>query len=154
MEIHTDGGAAPNPGFGGAGIYSKKLNIQRFLSFSSVTNNQMELIATIEGYIDFERNGIKKGKIITDSNYVKKGINEWKGSWKKKNWNGVKNKELWQIIDYFHLNFPEIEIHWVKGHSGDHGNESADELATKGISVKSLETIDQYIMKLQEIYQI
>ena len=48
------------------------------------TNNQMELIAAIETL-----KALKKYTeicIITDSNYVKKGITEWLPSWKKNNW--------------------------------------------------------------------
>jgi ribonuclease HI len=43
----------------------------------------------------------------------------------------VKNVDLWQAIDEL-LNGHEIEWHWVKGHSGDPGNDLADELANRG----------------------
>ena len=44
----------------------------------------------------------------------------------------VKNKELWQQLDQL-MEHHEVQLHWVKGHSGDAGNEMADLLANKGI---------------------
>ena len=58
-------------------------------------------------------------------------------NWKKNNWKTaakkeVKNKELWQQLDQL-MEHHEVQLHWVKGHSGDAGNEMADLLANKGI---------------------
>ena len=44
----------------------------------------------------------------------------------------VKNKELWQKLDQL-IAQHQVQWHWVKGHSGDAGNEAADLLANKGI---------------------
>ncbi|MDC6461216.1 hypothetical protein PQY88_02985 [Gammaproteobacteria bacterium] len=46
--------------------------------------------------------------------------------------NFFKNKELWQKLDEL-INFHQVQWHWVKGHSGDAGNEMADLLANQGI---------------------
>jgi ribonuclease HI len=43
----------------------------------------------------------------------------------------VKNVDLWQQLDEL-LGLHEIHWHWVKGHSGDPGNDLADELANLG----------------------
>ena len=40
----------------------------------------------------------------------------------------LNSKELDELI-----NFHQVQWHWVKGHSGDAGNEIADQLANKGI---------------------
>ena len=65
------------------------------------------------------------------------GITQWINNWKKNNWKtstkkDVKNKELWQELDNL-MDYHEVTLHWVKGHSGDEGNEMADMLANKGI---------------------
>ena len=75
--------------------------------------------------------------IYTDSTYVKNGITEWVVNWKKNGWKNsnkkpVKNKELWQKLDKL-IAQHQVQWRWVKGHSGDAGNEAADLLANKGI---------------------
>ena len=62
---------------------------------------------------------------------------EWIHEWKKKTWKTarkkpVKNKELWQQLD-FETQRHKIRWEWVKGHSGHRENEIADMLANKGI---------------------
>ena len=44
----------------------------------------------------------------------------------------MKNKELWQKLDQL-ISQHQVQWYWVKGHSGDVGNEAADLLANKGI---------------------
>ena len=44
----------------------------------------------------------------------------------------VKNKDLWQQLDSLSQQH-QINWRWVKGHSGDPGNERADQLANMGI---------------------
>ena len=75
--------------------------------------------------------------IITDSQYVKNGINQWIFNWKKNGWKTaakkpVKNIDLWKELDDLVENH-SVDWEWVKGHSGNPGNERADQLANKGI---------------------
>ena len=98
----------------------------------------MELIAAIETLKALKK--FTEICIITDSNYVKKGITEWLPSWKKNNWKtsgnkNVKNVDLWKAIDELNSKH-SIKWNWVKGHSGNPGNEMADELANFAISSK------------------
>ena len=65
------------------------------------------------------------------------GITEWIVNWKKRNWKTaskqpVKNVDLWQRLDAATQGH-DINWHWVKGHSGNAGNEHADSLANKAI---------------------
>jgi ribonuclease HI len=99
------------------------------------TNNRMELTAVIEALRVLK--GPSSLDLMSDSQYVLKGINEWLPNWKKRNWRTaskkpVKNVDLWQQLDSLAQSH-EIKWVWVKGHSGDIGNEKADELANKGI---------------------
>ena len=95
----------------------------------------MELIATIEAL-----KALKKQcevDLYTDSTYVKNGIQQWLGNWKKNNWRTaarkpVKNQDLWEALD-LQTQRHNVSWHWVKGHAGDPGNERADELANLGI---------------------
>ena len=58
-------------------------------------------------------------------------------NWKKRGWKtasktAVKNEDLWRRLDALIVSH-QIEWLWVKGHSGNIGNERADQLANKGI---------------------
>ena len=88
FTAYTDGACSGNPGIGGWGavLLAEKNNeiIKRkeLSGFAKeTTNNQMELIAAIETLKALTKP--TKIIIITDSNYVKKGITEWLPSWKK-----------------------------------------------------------------------
>ena len=139
---YTDGACSGNPGVGGWGavLLAEKNNEiikRKELSGSAkeTTNNQMELIAAIETLKALTKP--TKIIIITDSNYVKKGITEWLPSWKGNNWKTsakkvVKNSDLWIQLDDLQNN-RNVKWNWVKGHAGNLGNERADELARMGI---------------------
>jgi ribonuclease HI len=74
-----------------------------------------------------------------DSEYVRKGITEWIAQWKARGWltaarQPVKNVELWRRLDALVSEAGHrIDWRWVKGHSGDPGNERADALANRGV---------------------
>ncbi|SMG63728.1 ribonuclease H [methanotrophic bacterial endosymbiont of Bathymodiolus sp.] len=58
-------------------------------------------------------------------------------NWKKRGWKTaakkpVKNEDLWRRLDTA-MQKHEINWIWVKGHSGNPGNEKADQLANRGV---------------------
>ncbi len=135
--IYTDGACRGNPGPGGWGVLIKygESNKQLHGGDVSTTNNKMELTAAIMALKEIK----EPCKIIlyTDSKYVLQGIEEWIHNWKKRGWRGankkpVKNIELWKELDELRDEH-NIKWNWVKGHSGDPGNETADMLANRGI---------------------
>ncbi len=135
--IYTDGACRGNPGPGGWGALIKFDNAQKeiFGGQNNATNNQMELSAAIEGLSTLKEPC--NVTLFTDSKYVMDGITQWIQNWKKNNWKTsakkeVKNKALWQQLDQL-MAYHQVQWHWVKGHSGDLGNETADLLANKGI---------------------
>jgi len=78
-----------------------------------------------------------RGHIYTDSQYVRQGVLEWLSQWKRRGWKTadkkpVKNQDLWQELDALTQKH-QLEWHWVKGHSGNVGNERVDELANRAI---------------------
>ena len=135
--IYTDGACRGNPGPGGWGALIKFDIAQKeiFGGQNNTTNNQMELSAAIEGLLTLKEPC--NVELFTDSRYVMDGITQWIQNWKKNNWKTsskkeVKNKELWQKLDQL-MSYHQVKWNWVKGHSGDPGNEVADLLANKGI---------------------
>jgi ribonuclease HI len=135
--MYTDGACRGNPGPGGWGalITFEDSAKEMFGGKLDSTNNQMELSAAIEGLAALKEPC--NVDLFTDSKYVMDGITQWIHNWKKNSWRtaakkDVKNKELWKKLDEL-INFHQEQWHWVKGHSGDAGNEIADQLANKGI---------------------
>lgn len=135
--IYTDGACRGNPGPGGWGVLIKyrEHSKEMYGGDASTTNNKMELTAAIEALKEIK----EPCEIIlyTDSKYVLQGIEEWIHNWKKRGWRGankkpVKNIELWKELDELRDEH-NIKWNWVKGHSGDPGNETADMLANRGI---------------------
>ena len=137
VEIWTDGACKGNPGPGGWGAFLRSGTSERelFGGAPDTTNNRMELMAVIEALAALKRSCAVT--IHTDSQYVKLGITEWLRNWERRGWKTadrkpVKNVDLWQQLDR-QVQRHEVQWRWVKGHSGDPGNERADALANRGV---------------------
>ena len=137
VNIYTDGACRGNPGVGGWGAFIEYENHNKeiFGGEKLTTNNQMELMAAIQGLKALSEKCIVN--LTTDSKYVMDGINSWIKNWKRNNWKNsqkqnVKNKDLWIQLDKLNEQH-DVKWHWVKGHSGHPQNELADQLANKGI---------------------
>ena len=138
ITIYTDGACSGNPGIGGWGVVILINTDQPILlngGEKETTNNRMELTAAIQALKHFEKK--QSIKLITDSRYVKDGIESWIINWKKNGWKTsskkpVKNKDLWIELDKL-IAFHDITWNWVKGHSGEKYNEKADFLARRFI---------------------
>lgn len=138
VEIYTDGACRGNPGPGGWGVLLRYNGTEKTLYGGRLdtTNNQMELLAAIEGL-----NAVTRPceiVLVTDSEYVKNGITLWLENWRKRNWKGsngkqIKNIELWQQLDAAAKRHTGVKWEWVRGHSGHPENERADALANQGI---------------------
>ncbi|CRP88680.1 ribonuclease HI [Pseudomonas aeruginosa] len=132
--IYTDGSALGNPGPGGYGVYAKYKGEEFTLSkgYYKTTNNRQELMSVIAALEEFGPN--IKVDIFTDSQYVIKCATKWMRGWIRNNWMGynsgqpVKNRDLLEVLNEL-LKKNKVKFHWVKGHSGDEGNEKADQLA-------------------------
>ena len=136
VTLYTDGACRGNPGPGGWGVVLQSGQHVKELygGEAETTNNRMEMKAAIEGLKALNR--ACNVALFTDSQYLRKGVLEWMAGWKRNGWKTsarkpVKNQDLWQSLDQ-QLERHNIEWHWVKGHSGNPGNERADALANKG----------------------
>ena len=135
--LFTDGACRGNPGPGGWGVYFEYADAKKNLyGFElETTNNRMEMTAVIEALKVLKRSC--DIDLNTDSKYVLQGITQWMDGWKKNGWKTaarkpVKNVDLWQLLDK-EVSRHNINWQWVKGHSGIHGNEMADQLANQAI---------------------
>ena len=131
-KIYTDGSCIGNPGKGGWAAIILDNNKQKIISGSEpyTTNNRMELIAVIKALKNVKK---KEITLITDSQYVKNGIEVWILKWKKNGWmtaekKPVKNKDLWLMLEKLSEG-KKVKWEWVKGHSSDKLNNKVDEIA-------------------------
>ncbi|MEO0676378.1 MAG: ribonuclease HI [Pseudomonadota bacterium] len=143
LFAYTDGACSGNPGPGGWGVLliareGEAEVKRRELSGGEpeTTNNRMELMAAITALETLERPS--QLTLVTDSSYVKDGINSWIHGWKARGWKTaakkpVKNVELWQRLDEARARH-DVTWEWVKGHAGHPENERADELARAGMA--------------------
>ena len=138
--IYTDGGNSAKNKIGGcSAVVTRDSVILAELSQgydNNPTNNMMELGGVLLG-CEYILNHPELGQevtIVSDSEYVVNGSSRWLNKWKLKNWKtttgDVKNKELWQAIDYL-KSVLNITFKWTKGHSNNTLNNLADELAVK-----------------------
>lgn len=128
IYLFSDGSCLKNPGPGGYGTILRYKNKEKIISGGEeiTTNNRMELLGVIEGLRSLKESCFVH--IVSDSNYVVKGINEWLKNWIKKDFKNVKNIELWQ--EYIKVSTDhKIEANWIKGHSGHEENERCDQIA-------------------------
>ena len=134
VQIFTDGACKGNPGPGGWGAILRYNGVEKEISGGerSTTNNRMELTAVIEAL-----NLLKEPcrvSLYTDSQYIANALNlGWAEKWKKNGWMRNKrepalNPELWDRLLAL-SSIHEIEINWIKGHSGHPENERCDRLA-------------------------
>lgn len=142
--INTDGGCSPNPGDGGAAwtilktVEDKKdVYVERNRFFPATTNNRMEITAVIGALLDVA-DVTAEVVVRTDSKYVVDCISKWtpnwiKNQWKKTNGSPVENAELLYVLYRLVARFSNIRFEHVKGHTGDNGNERADELVKEAI---------------------
>ncbi|MCU1728522.1 ribonuclease HI [Pseudomonas sp. 7P_10.2_Bac1] len=137
VEMFTDGACKGNPGPGGWGALLVYQGVEKELwgGEPNTTNNRMELMAAIRGLEELKRPC--EVLLVTDSQYVMKGITEWMVNWKKRGWKTaskepVKNADLWKLLDE-QVNRHTVKWQWVRGHIGHPGNERADQLANRGV---------------------
>ena len=108
---------------------------ERCAGLWGTTNNRMEMRAALNALRDMEIG--EPLTIVSDSEYVIKGLSIWHPSWIKRGWltadgKPVRNRDLWdELIALAGLH--ALTLKHVKGHSGDWGNERVDMLCTETI---------------------
>ena len=134
VVIYTDGACLGNPGPGGYGVVLLFGDKRKELSggYRLTTNNRMEMKAVIEGLKALNRRC--KVTVFSDSQYVVDAVMKgWAARWRDNDWKRNKkdkaiNPDLWdELLDLCEKH--DLEMKWVRGHSGVKENERADRLS-------------------------
>jgi ribonuclease HI len=135
VQLITDGACKGNPGRGGWACILRFGEVKREVFGCSpyTTNNRMELAAAIEGLKRLKETCTVE--VVTDSEYVLKGITQWIEGWKKRGWmtaakKPVNNQDLWIMLDGL-ANQHKTQWNWTKGHASHEDNNRCDELASR-----------------------
>lgn len=136
--LYTDGACSGNPGPGGwayilhhpaSGKTMKASGAER-----ETTNNRMELLSVISGLEALKRTCVVK--VVTDSQYVARGLTEWLPGWKANGWKRREgkqlkpliNEDLWRRLDEL-AGKHQLRVEHVRGHAGHAENEECDRMA-------------------------
>ena len=141
--VHLDesclgnGKPGDNPG-GAAGLVEIRAaqGIERrdfFIHSAATTNNRMALSSAIAALQLLGQKGNRlRLLIVSDSEYLVKGIREWVPGWQSRGWTrkggAIENLELWKVLTQS-LTKHEAQFTWVRGHAGHPKNEYANDLA-------------------------
>ena len=133
-DVYTDGACLGNPGPGGwawavvpGGAYASGPE-------ALTTNQRMEVTAVLEALRALD------GPLCvrSDSTYVVNCFRDrWWEGWLARGWltaakKPVANRDLWEpLVEAWRSRSHEVEFRWVKGHSGDAGNDLVDRLAVE-----------------------
>lgn len=189
VKIFSDGSSYNNgkkdpnkPMYGAYASIITDSNDKPLLKFSDwyedVTNNQMELFGFIKAATEFFKrykgNSKYEIQVYSDSQYLVNGVNKYLNNWKRNNWKNsskqeVKNREMWEMINYIVENGkPDVNFKfiWCKGHNGksitkeedsiSYFNEKCDSIATKTLSEgindeKMICPVDEFKNLLQDM---
>jgi ribonuclease HI len=94
-------------------------------------------------------------RVLSDSTYVVKGMNEWRHTWKRTGrWlldasehsKGIANRGWWHWLDRLEAEAEaggmRVVFEWVKGHAENEGNNAADRLATAAAAAAAIDSKD------------
>ena len=145
--VYTDGACVNNPGGpGGWGVcifYPDGTIYELGGHEARTTNNRMELQGVLAALQAIEPGAV--ATVYSDSRYVIDGLTKWLAGWKRKGWvtasrAPVKNRDLWMQLDA--ENPGRVKWRHVRGHSGDPGNDRADEIASGFAAGRPPELVD------------
>ena len=143
-RVYCDGACAPsNPGPAGWGAVviepGPGAETDHYGFIGHGTNQIAELTAAIEGLSRVP--AAAAVELVSDSQYVLKGLSEWRSGWERRGFRNSKNEPvanlaLWQRL-FATADARSVRVRWVRGHNGDRCNEKADALANRALALRA-----------------
>ncbi|XP_056420080.1 ribonuclease H1-like isoform X6 [Hyla sarda] len=140
-NVFTDGCCVRNGksgAKGGVGVYwgpGNPLNVSERLE-GRPTNQRAEIEAARRAVEQARENNYGSVTIHTDSKYTIKGMTEWMPKWKENGFKTYSGGDVVHKAEFQNLDSlcQGLDVTWrhVPGHSGNPGNEMADQLARSG----------------------
>lgn len=142
IELYSDGGYISNKNIGGWGVVALQDNKPILTECGSCKNTsslEMELHAAVTA-LELVKTKIKSLKNIvlhTDSRILIEGLEGKIARYRQQNWihqsgRPVESRDLWERLEFLTQDL-NATVKWIKGHSGNLGNQMADELARKAM---------------------
>ncbi len=128
----TPGGAGGLIEFRGRDVIERR---DIYLHHPDTTNNRMAIQGAITTLEVLARKGNRfRTLIISDSQYLVKGMREWVPAWRSRGWRRksgpIENLALWQeLVDAAAKH--DVQWTWVRGHEGHVKNEFANDMAVR-----------------------
>ena len=153
MKIYVDGSAKPNPGKGGYAVIVMDDNDKVLDCYAhyeeETTNNRMELKSILYALLVYGKNTreIRFGDtfpiVYSDSAYSIQTYTDWMFRWERNGWRKADGQipENLDLIQAYHELYDfgyRIDLRKIKGHAGHLGNELADKLATKEMTIEEV----------------
>lgn len=148
LTVYTDGSGTTG-GPAGIGFVAFQedgsIYIEDSLPLNNATNQQAEILAAAWALHSLPPSEIT---IVSDSEYLVKGWNEYLPAWKMRNWRKADNKPPknlahWQRLCKAAAEHWSVSFEWTRGHVGTAGNERADELAGRARAAARARTLTQ-----------
>ena len=154
---YADGSSLGNPGPAGwaFSLLRNGTRVDKAQGKASASNIEMELTAALAVLDHLDPTDV--GLVRTDSEYVVKGINEWRENWIKRGWKTatgkpVAHRAMWESVFAKIDACPGVTFQWVKGHAGDPLNEEVDVLArSQAEAMAGLDPITEKVGQLRAI---
>jgi ribonuclease HI len=132
VQVYCDG-SCPKPH--GPGGWAFIILIGEYISKSGfariATNQTMELAAALEALREIRARALSRMPltIISDSQYLVKGMTIWRAGWEAQDYAGISNVEWWKLLHRHQDHCTDLRFEWVKGHGSSKWNKLVDERA-------------------------
>ncbi len=142
VRLIVDGSVLGNPGLGGWACILQYGAQERIITGSEPgsTNNKMEMMAALRGL-----QALKEPcevHLITDSQYLQRGMTQFLARWKANSWRGssgkpVLNRDLWLELEGAAAKH-QVQWIWVRGHGNEADQNRADSLARRAAMASTM----------------